>query len=224
MGANIPFRNGFSSNSEQNPTIIPPNTNQREGYHTMPTISSNCPKATQPSPPPEETTDRKTFLVSQLDGKVFGAAINHTSQNDRTTSRGGKGLKPEVLDTTGWTSDYAPHPRKEKAFDIHEKVNQEFGKALHKRFTDGANKITKHQAKIKNDIEKLEKFKVELRALPEKEFTNGLKSEKNKTNAQKKEEIIKRQDKKITAKRQEVNKLYQDIKNLENATYQMFRT
>ena len=94
-------------------------------------------------------------------------------------------------------------------FDIHSKVNQEFGKKLHKQFNKKANKL-------KAEIKTIQKFKAQLKKLPAKDFNAKLKSQKNKSDQQKKNEMIKRQDKKIATKKQA-------IKDHEQEVYGMFR-
>jgi len=94
------------------------------------------------------------------------------------------------------------------AFDIHSKDNQEFGKALEKKFKSKANKL-------KKEIEAIKKFKAQLKKLPTKEFDNKLKSKKM-SNAEKKKQMVDRQDKKIAAKKQA-------IKKWDHEVYGMFR-
>jgi hypothetical protein len=90
------------------------------------------------------------------------------------------------------------------AFDIHSKVNQEFGKELQKRFNKKADKL-------KDDIKKIQKFKGELKKLPAKDFDNKLKSKKNMSNSDKKKQMINTQDKKIAAKKQAIKEHEQKI-------------
>jgi hypothetical protein len=104
-------------------------------------------------------------------------------------------------------------------FNIHSKANQEFGKALNKKFKDGANKIKKQQQKNKKEMDVIRKFKSNIKALPLKSFGNL----KSKTQAQSKKDMIKKQDKKLLAKKQANLKLSKDIKKLENEVYGMFR-
>ena len=82
-------------------------------------------------------------------------------------------------------------------FNIHSKENQEFGKALQKRYNKKADKL-------KADIKVLRKFKKELQKLPAKDFNNNLKSRKHMSNSQKKKLMIDRQNKKILAKKQAI--------------------
>ena len=106
-----------------------------------------------------------------------------------------------------------------KEFDIHSKVNQEFGKALNKQFKNGADKIKKQQQKNKKDMDTIRKFKSDINALPLKSFGNL----KSKTQQQSKKDMIKKQDKKLLAKKQANLKLSKDIKKLENEVFGMFR-
>jgi hypothetical protein len=95
------------------------------------------------------------------------------------------------------------------AFDIHSKDNQEFGKALEKKFKSKENKL-------KKEIEAIKKFKAQLKKLPAKEFDNKLKSKKHMSNAEKKKQMVDRQDKKIAAKKQAIKKWNHEV-------YGMFR-
>ena len=94
-------------------------------------------------------------------------------------------------------------------FDIHSKENQEFGKALNKRYNQKANKL-------KAEIKEIQKFKTQLKKLPAKEFNNNLKSKKHMSNSDKKKHMIARQDKKIATRKQK-------IKDHEEEVYGMFR-
>ena len=95
-----------------------------------------------------------------------------------------------------------------KEFNIYSKANQEFGKKLKKQYNKKADKL-------KAEIKKIQKFKAQLKKLPAKDFAK-LKSQKNKSNQQKKNEMIKKQDINIAKKKQA-------IKDHEQEVYGMFR-
>ena len=104
-------------------------------------------------------------------------------------------------------------------FDIHLKVNQEFGKTLDKKFKEGVDKIKKQQRQNKLDMEKIIKFKEQIKVQPLKTFGNL----KTKTQEQSKKDMIQKQDKKIEEKKQVQLKLLKDIKKLEEKIYGNYR-